>query len=217
MIKKILIAIGVLVLLIIVAAGAAMYYVYTKVAPTISQFAELSTLPDVEKSIRNRVKFDPPATAEISDRQIEKLVAVQAEVRKRLGARIDMMEAKYKTLADTQDATLKDAGTLIRAYGDLAGTWMEAKRAQVDALNAADMSLAEYQWIREQAYRSLGMPFVDLDLKKLAEDARQAVPSDLSAEIRGSMSAEAMAANRARLAKFKKILEENLALAAFGL
>ena len=216
MLKKILIAVGVIVLLMVVAVAGLSYYVYSKVAPTISQFAELSKLPDIEKDIRNRVKFDPPATAEISDQQIEKLVAVQAEVRKRLGARVDAMEAKYKTLSEKKDVSLNDAATLLQAYGDLAGTWMEAKRAQVEALNTTGLSLDEYQWVREQAYRSLGMAFVDVDLKKLAASARDGMPSDF-AELRGSISDEALAANKARLQKFKKILEDNLALAAFGL
>lgn len=217
MLKKLLIAAVVLVALFVVAAGAVTYFVYQKVAPTIAQFSELSTLPDIEKSIRNRVRFDPPATAEISDRQVEKLVAVQSQVRKRLGARVEAMEAKYKALAEKKDASLADGAELLRAYGDLASTWIDAKRAQVEALNAADLSLEEYQWIRQQAYRSLGMAFADLDLKKMVDAAKQAVPEDVSDQLRGSISPEAMAANRARLEKFKKVLEDNLALAAFGL
>lgn len=219
MVKKILIAVAVLVVLMMAAAAGVAYYVYSKVAPTITQFAELGKVYDIEKGVRNRVKFEAPTTSEITDQQVERLVAVQSEVRKRLGARLEAMEAKYKVLADKvdrKDATLSDAGLLLQAYGDLAATWIEAKRAQVDALNASNLSLDEYQWVREQAYRSLGMAFVDMDFKKLADNARDAMPSDVAA-LRGSISDEALAANKARLLKFKKILEENLALAAFGL
>ena len=219
MIKKILIAVAVLIVLMVVAAAGLGYYVYRRVAPTITQFAELSKVPDIEKAIRNTSTFDAPASAEISDQQIQKLVAVQSEVRKRLGARMEAMEAKYKALAaraDKNDVSITDAGQLIQAYGDLAGTWIEAKRAQVEALNAANLSLDEYQWVREQAYRSLGMVFVDLDMKKLAESARAGISTEVAA-LRGSISEEARAANKARLLKFKKVLEDNLALAAFGL
>ena len=215
--KKLLIACGVLVLLVIIAAAGAAYYIYRQVAPTVAQFAELSKLPDIEKGIRNRARFEPPASAEVTESQIQKLVQVQAEVRKRLGTQVAAMEAKYKTLLEKKDADVVDGPALLRAYGDLAVTWMEAKRAQVDALNAAGLSLEEYRWIREQAYRALGMPFMDLDLVKLADEARRGVPAEVQNSLRGALEATGPDSNRTLVAKFKKMLEENVALAAFGL
>jgi hypothetical protein len=216
MIKKILIAVAVLIVLMIAAAAGVAYYVYRQVAPAMTQFAELAKLPDIEKDIRNQRPFEAPASAEISEQQIEKLLTVQSEVRKKLGVRLEAMETKYRALADKKDATFKDVGQMFHAYGDLASTWMEAKRAQVEALNAANLSLGEYQWVREQAYRSLGMMFVDMDFKKMVNSAPGRVSIDVG-ELRGTISDEALAANKAKLLKFKKVLEENLALAAFGL
>jgi hypothetical protein len=47
-------------------------------------------------------------------------------------------------------------GEMMSAYGDLTDLLVEAKRAQVEALNAQEFSLAEYNWVRQQTYRALG-------------------------------------------------------------
>lgn len=217
MLKKLLIAAAVLVLLFIVAAAGATYYVYRKVAPTVAQFSELAKVSELERSIRNRVRFDPPASLELTEVQVEKLVRVQTEVRKRLGARAAELEAKYKSLLEKTEGNLTDAPSLLRAYGDLASTWMDAKRAQVDALNEAGLSLDEYRWIRHESYRALGMAFVDLDFAKLADAARAAKPAGLEETLSGAMAPDGPLSNRELVAKFKKMLEENVALASLGL
>jgi hypothetical protein len=157
-----------------------------------------------------------PASEEITEAQIEKLVKVQADVRQRLGERIAAFEKQYKTLVDKKEASIADGPKILQAYADLASTWMDAKRAQVEALNATNLSLDEYRWIRHQAYRALGQPFVDMDLSKIMENARSGVQSGIG-ELRGSLGPEGPEANQARIAKFRKLLQDNLALASFGL
>ena len=49
----------------------------------------------------------------------------------------------------------------------------------MEALNTAQLSLEEYRWIREQAYRALGQAFVDLDIGKLVEDVKRGVSPEL--------------------------------------
>ncbi len=217
MLKKLLIAGVVVVLLFIVAAAGATYYVYRRVAPTIAQFSELAKVSDLERGIRNRVRFDPPASLELTEAQVQKLVQVQGAVRQRLGARVAELETKYKSLLEKADTDLADAPSLLRAYGDLASTWMDAKRAQIDALNDAGLSLEEYKWIRDESYRALGMAFVDLDLARLADAARQATPADVERTLRGALEPDGPLSNRELVAKFKKLLESNIALASFGL
>ncbi len=199
-----------------VAAGVA-YYVYREVSSTVSQFAELAQIPDLERDIRNRSAFVPPASEELSDSQIEKLLQVQAEIRRRLGERMAAFESKYKVLAEKKEATLTDAPALLRAYSDLAATWIDAKRGQIEALNTAGLSLDEYRWIREQAYRGVGMPFVDLDIGKLVDEARRGVTSPESGRLLGAIEPAGPESNRIRLGRVKKQLEQNIALASFGL
>jgi len=216
MIKKIAIGCGLALLLTGIVAGGLAYYAYRQVSATFTQFAVLAEAPDLEKSVRNQDAFVPPASEELSDAQIEKLVTIQAEVRKRLGERMAAFETQYKTLIDKKEASFSDGPKILQAYADLASTWIDAKRAQVDALNTANLSLDEYRWIRDQAYRALGQPFVDMDLSKIMENAKSGVQSGIG-ELHGSLGPQGPAANQERIAKFKKLLQDNLALASFGL
>ena len=216
MIKKIAIGCGLALLLTGIVAGGLAYYAYRQVSATFTQFAVLAEAPELEKSVRNQEVFVPPASEELSDAQIEKLVTVQADVRKRLGERMAAFETQYKTLIDKKEASFSDGPKILQAYADLASTWIDAKRAQVDALNTANLSLEEYRWIRDQAYRALGQPFVDMDLSKIMENAKTGVQSGIG-EVRGSLGPQGPAANQERIAKFKKLLQDNLALASFGL
>jgi hypothetical protein len=88
----------------------------------------------------------------------------------------------------------------------------------VDALNEAGLSLEEYRWIREQAYRALGAPYVDFDVSKFVEQFRSGGPGSIeSGQISGSFGPSGPESNRTLIEPFKKQLEDNLPLASFGL
>jgi hypothetical protein len=215
--KKFAIGCGVVMLVLCIVGAGAAYYLYRKVSSTVTQFAELARVPDLERDIRNRSPFVPPSSEELTDSQIEKLLKIQSEVRGRLGERMKAFEAKYRTLAEKDNATLADAPALLQAYSDLAATWLEAKRVQIAALNAAELSLDEYRWIRDQAYRAVGLAYVDLDIGRIVDDVRRGVTSEARTQMRGALEPMGPESNRARLANVKKQLEANLALASFGL
>lgn len=215
--KKLAIGCGVVLLLVGIGAAAATYYVYNRVSSTLTQFAELGQVPELERDIRNKSTFVPPPSEELTDSQIDKLLKVQTHVRQRIGDRMATFEAKYKTLAEKETATLGDAPALLAAYRDLAATWMDAKRSQIDALNAAELSLEEYRWIRDQAYRALGLAYVDLDIARIVDDAKRGAASTEPGRLRGAVEPSGPETNRTRVEKFRKQLEQNLALASFGL
>ena len=215
--KKLAIGCGVVLLVVGIAGAFAAYYLYRQVSSTVAQFAELGQIPDLERNVRNRAPFTPPSSLELTGSQVDKLVQVQSEVRRRIGERMKDFEAKYKSLAEKDDATIVDAPALMRAYSDLAATWLDAKRGQIEALNAVGLSLEEYRWIRDQAYRALGQPFFDLDIAKIVDEARRGITSETAGQLRGSMGPSGPESNRALIERFKKQLEENLALASFGL
>ena len=215
--KKLAIGCGVIVLLIGITAAGIAYYAYRRVASTVAQFAELGQVPEIERGIRNRGSFSPPASGELTDDQIEKLLRVQNHVRERIGARLTEFEAKYKALGEKKEATISDTPTIIAAYRDLAATWLDAKRGQVEALNNTGLSLEEYRWIRDQAYGALGIPFVDLDIAKLVDDAKRGIQSESPGRVSGAVAPTGPESNRTRLEKMRKQLEQNVALASFGL
>lgn len=214
--KKLAIGCGLAILITGIAAAGGAYYVYRQVSSTVAQFAELAKVPDIERGVRNTSTFAPPSTGELTEAQVAKLVQVQTAVRNRLGQNMVAFEAKYKTLLEKKDASVTDTAAIIAGYRDLASMWLDAKRSQIEALNSANLSLEEYRWIREQAYRALGQPFVDLDIAKLMQDVQRGVQSQPGA-LRGALEPGGPEANKQLVEKVKKVLTDNVALASFGL
>ena len=215
--KKLAIGCGVLVLLGCLALGGAAYYTYRQARSMFAQFAELGQVSEIERSVRVKTPYQPPPSAELTADQVERLLRVQDNVRTTLGARFNELESKYKAFADKKDATIADAPALLAAYRDVAAAWMAAKRSQVDALNRAGLSLEEYRWIRDQAYRALGVPYMDLDVGKIVDRIRQGSTTVAPGEIRGSAGPAGPESNRKLIEPYRRQLESNLALASFGL
>jgi len=61
------------------------------------------------------------------------------------------------------------------------------------------------------------MPFVDFDVSKFAEQIKNGSPNVQPSQIGGSLGEAGPEANRKLVERFKKVLEENLSLASFGL
>lgn len=215
--KKLALGCGIVLLLLGVAAAGLAYYVYRQVAPTIAQFREFSQVPDLERNVRNRETFTPPATGELTERQIERLVQVQNRVRERLGDRFAELEQRHKALLEKAKAQAVDIPEIMTIYRGIASAWMDAKRQQVDALNEASFSLEEYRWVRERAYRALGQPFVEIDVSKIIEDIKQGVTSVDTTALKGALGTDSKDPNASVVAKFKEFLEKNAALATLGL
>ncbi len=217
--KKLAIGCGVVLLLLGIVGAGVGYYVYRQASSMFAQLRELDRLPEIERGVRVQSTYTPPTSGELTVSQVERLVKVQELVRQRLGQRFAELEAKDKTLIDKdrKEATAADVPALLGAYRDMAAAWMEAKRSQVDALNTVEMSLAEYKWIREQIYRALGVPYMDLDVSKIVEQIRSGRTNVEPGQIGGSIGPSGPESNRKLIEPYKKRLEENLPLASFGL
>jgi len=215
--KKLAIGCGLVLVLVGVVVAAASYYVYRQASATFAQFRELGQVPQIESTVRNRTSFTPPATEELTAAQVERLVKVQGLVRQRLGQRFSELQTKYKSFIDKKDTTVLDLPALLAAYRDVASAWMEAKRSQADALNSVDMSLDEYRWIRNQAYRALGAPYVDFDVAKLVDGIKNNRTTIEPGQILGSVGPAGPESNRKLIEPFRKQLEDGLPLASFGL
>ena len=214
--KKLLIGCLVLAVVLAVTAGAASYYLYRKVDSTISGFKELGTVPELERSVRNKTPFTPPASGELTGPQLNRYLDVQQQVRARLGAGAAKIEQKYKTLLAKDSATIVDAPAIIAAYRDLATTYVDAKRAQVGALNDAGLSLEEYRWVRRQAYAAIGMPLMEFDVAQIMADIKAGrTPEQPTPSM--NLTPTAQPGTVKLVEPHRKALEANAGLAFFGL
>jgi type II secretory pathway pseudopilin PulG len=209
-------AIGCVVLLVLgIAAIAAVPYVLSRISSTVTSaaegfVAELSPLPQLERSVQKQGPYTPPPTGEPSREQVERLVAVQQEIRTRLGSRAADLERRYHRLITRKNHDLSD-------YREYAATYLDAKRAQVDALNRAGISLDEYRWTRAQVYAALGVPLVDLDLSRIVANAKGAGGGQSAAPAYPTSGSTASPAVKDLVEPHRGLLEKNVALASYGL
>ncbi len=207
---------GVVVICCLIFGGLA-YYAYRQVRSSVTQLAEFAKAEEIERDVRVREAYTAPANEELTQAQLDRYMRVQNAIRQRIGERFADFERRYKDLAEKKNASFSDLPDLLRAYGEIASGWAEAKRSQVAALNEVEMSLSEYRWIRDQVYRALGMAFVDLDFAKFAEAARSGVAPSQPGQLRGAVEPAGPEINRKLIEPYKKELEQYLALASFGL
>jgi hypothetical protein len=170
--KNLAIGCAVFILICVVGGAVGSYFVYHKVRSTVAGFAELGKVPEIERGVRNRTPYVPPPSGELSQSQLQRYLAVQQTVRSHLGAQATVFERNYHRLLAKKEATAMDMPELVAAYRDLAGVYVDGKRAQVDALNKAGFSLEEYRWVRTQSYAALGVPMMDMDITRMIEDAQ---------------------------------------------
>jgi hypothetical protein len=215
-VKKLAIGCAVLVVLTVVGGAVGSYLVYHKVKSTIGGFAQLGKVPELEQSVRNRSPYTPPPSGEVTTAQLERLLRVQQAVRTNIGARGAEMQQKYRTLLAKKEATALDLPELVQAYSDIAAGYVDGKRAQVDALNDAGLSLEEYRWVRKQSYWALGMPMMDLDVARMVEDVRNGrTPAQPDRIL--PLGPSGPAANQKLVGPHQKVLEDYAPYAFFGL
>jgi hypothetical protein len=219
--KKLAIGCGIVAVLLLICAAVATYFVVNKVQSTIAEFAAFGEIPSIERQVKNQASFTPPATGELTAAQVTRYLEVQQHVRALLGARVDEFNRQYGELSkrmNKDQGTALDAPAVISAYRDLARAYVDAKKAQVDALNRQGFSMSEYQWVRNQAYAALGMPVMDFDVSQFIEDVQAGRSgSSGSGRLGGSIGPSGPDANKTLVAPHKKALEDNAALTFFGL
>jgi hypothetical protein len=208
-------ATGCVVLLVLGIAGiAAVPYVLSRISGTVTAaaegfVAELSSLPELERAVQRQGPYTPPPSGEPNREQVERLVKVQQAVRTRLGSRAADLERRYHRLVTRNNHDLSD-------YREYAAAYLDAKRAQVDALNRAGISLDEYRWTRAQVYAALGVPLADIDLVRIVANA-QTGGGQSAAPAYPTSGSTASPGVKELVEPHRGVLERNVALASYGL
>jgi hypothetical protein len=172
--KKLAIGCGVAALLIAIAGGVGMYWVYSKAKDYVGSFAQMGEVADMDQQVTNKASFAPPDTGELTPDQVARFALLNEQVQATLGAKFEQLKARYDQMEARWKAEGREANPAeaITALKDLAGLIKEVRAAQVTALNAQGMSVAEYRWIRDQAYAAAGLPIAGFNVNAFIEAAK---------------------------------------------
>jgi hypothetical protein len=183
--KKILAGCAVVIVIAALGLAVATFFAYRAARPMfegagdyVSRAKEMASLGD---RISNKSSYTAPANGELTQDQVERFLAVQASTRAKLGDRWDELKVKSESLrkrtADGADLSLADLGSV---WSDLTGVYLDARRAQVAALNAQKFSSDEYGWVRRRVYAAAGVQLAGgIDLSAIEELARRGGRDDL--------------------------------------
>ena len=158
-----LIASGVLLL----ALGGAGTVFYVKVDPPIGSplmaMAGGKTLE--ERRLQNRAEFLPPASGQLTAEQTTRFVGVEDEVLKQLASGIAVLTRGQGDLERARDANALSTRTALRVFGDIKAVYLNARRWRRSyAMNRANFSKAEFEWVRRQLYRAAGLRLSQVDV-----------------------------------------------------
>ena len=177
--KKLLVGCLVILVLggIVLAVGS--YILYRAASPLIQDarnyYEGMSQLPAIERQIENTSAHTPPASGELTEDQVERFVRVQQHMRKSLGQRMTAIEEKYKHLKANSDSNVQvGISDLLSGLRDITNIYVDARRYQVEALNAERFSQEEYSWVRDRMFQAAGMEVSSrIDVEKLEEAVRR--------------------------------------------
>lgn len=177
--KKILAGCLVVLVIAIIGFSVAGYYAYRWAQPMIESTGdyldrarEMARLGD---RVQNRAPYVGPENGELTAAQVDRFLAVQTRVRDELGARWTDIETKSaeireKTQNNQRELTFSEFATVL---SDISAIYIEARRAQVNALNVQKFSDGEYTWVRNRIYEAAGMEIAGgIDLSKIEAMAR---------------------------------------------
>lgn len=166
--KKLVLGCGLALLLVGIAGSVAFYYFVYKPARTfVSSLSEFGQIAELDAKVTNTRAFAAPADDALTEAQVRRFVAVQESLQARLGTRAAELQAKYKAI-DERGAEQVGLSEAIGAYRDLLGIIGEAKKAQVEALNAHGFSLDEYAWVKSRFYEAAGVAATGIDFREMA-------------------------------------------------
>ncbi len=158
--QKFLIGCLVVIAVAVVAGGTAGYFLVLKpmwgAATEMSQF--VTSYQALNEEIERSESFDPPADGNLDQARFQRFLVAQREMRSTMAGELTALEGKWKDIQAEIEEKGRNANfiEIAGAYRDLAGLLIDAKQAQVQALNRYQFSLEEYIWVRNQTFRALG-------------------------------------------------------------
>lgn len=175
--KKLLVGCLLAGVLLTVAAAAAVYFAWGYVSPMVRSVTgvtegvtRLGGLAEIEAGLATTAPFAAPESSELSAGQVERFLRVQRHVRQALGTRGEAIAAKYREMTDRRpdgSTTVPTLPQVLASIGDLSSVYLDAWRAQVQAMNADGFSRDEFSWVRARVYQAAGLDAARYDADDL--------------------------------------------------
>jgi hypothetical protein len=141
-VKKLVIGCALALVLFGIAGSVAFYYfVYKPARSFVASLSELGQLAEMDAKVTNTQTFAAPSADTLTEAQVRRFVAVQESLHTRMGTRASELQAKYQAIEARSPEGIGMAEA-VGAYRDLFGIIAEAKKAQVEALNAQNSGAA---------------------------------------------------------------------------
>ncbi len=176
---------GVAVVVVLVAGTLFYLNVIRPTRAILPDLQQLGELEAMNAQITAKDSFTPPPDGSLTPEELDRFVHVQTEMKDSLGTTFLPLDAKAHRVRSLEEGDkggrvgLRDA---IRSFEGLGPLMVEAKQAQVAALNDQEFSYGEYRWVRERFYRARGYQDVGLYLEDFARSlGKGKMPSPPSA------------------------------------
>lgn len=157
---KILLGCLIVLALAVVGGGTVGYFMVFKPAYEFaSDVGSFSTeFAELNEQIAREPRYQPPLEGMLSASQLQRFLAAQRDMRAGMEGRLNELENQWQAVRAEIDRQERDPNIveMVTAYRDLADLVLEAKRQQVEALQAHEFSLEEYLYVRNTTYRALG-------------------------------------------------------------
>lgn len=161
-----LLILGGVCLLIVVAAGTVFYVkVYRPIGSPLMAMAAGKTLE--ERRLRNHTEFLPPSSAALTADQVARFVAVEEDVQRRLADRIALLARNQAALERASETHALSIPAALQAFQEIKTVYLDAKVAQIDAMNRTNFSKAEFEWVRHRLYAGADLRWVQLDVSEV--------------------------------------------------
>lgn len=183
--KNFLVGCLVVVAVLVVGGGTIGYFMFIKpawemasdVGTFVQEYAELN------EQIETTERFQPPADGAITEEQFQRFLVAQRDMREQMEGRMSELKEMLESMQEEIDSEDRDASftEIVTAYRGLGELLIDAKRAQVQALNRYNFSLQEYLYVRNQTYRALGEEVAVASFGDQADQVRtRQVPEDVA-------------------------------------
>ena len=224
--KKLLVGCLLAAVLLTAAAAGTVYLAWGYVSPVIRTvtgvtegMTRLGGLAEIEAGLTTTAPYVAPESSELTPAQVERFLRVQRQVRLALGTRGEAFAAKYRELTDKRpdgSITLPTLPQLLDSIGDLSSVYLDAWRAQVQAMNADGFSRDEFTWVRGRVYQAAGLDAARYNAGDL-EDVIEAMARGAKVDPPAVRLPDAPARNRALVKPHVAEVTAWLPMVVFGL